>query len=271
MTQRQFVYTVTFTTLLLVTYFVQSIKAQNTPVETRPQVAWDGTLRRIHAPILMYHYIGDLPANADNTRINLTVEIDNFRAQMQYLQDNGYTTISLYDLYEALMRGTALPPNPVILTFDDGYLDHYTTAFPILQEYGFIGTFFIITARADNNNPEHLNWQQIRAMSDASMGMESHTKDHVELDERDYDFIVYQVLGSLQSLAYYTEQDPHMFSYPVGRYDDNTVNVIQTLPIWAAVTTEPGTLQTTDHVLEMPRIRINHDTRLPTFAYLLNQ
>src|SRR5262249_10800151 len=159
---------------------------------------------------------------------NLTVETDNFRAQMQYLHDNGYTTISLYDLYDALMLGTALPPNPVILTFDDGYLDHYTTAFPILQEYGFSATFFILTARADNNNPEHLNWQQIRTMSDAGMYMESHTKDHVELDERDYDFIVYQVLGSLQSLAYYTAQDPHMFCYPVGRYDDNTLNVIET-------------------------------------------
>jgi peptidoglycan/xylan/chitin deacetylase (PgdA/CDA1 family) len=258
-------------TVLSISCFVQLGNSQNTPPETREQVTWDGTLRRIHVPILMYHYIGNLPANADNTRINLTVDTDNFRAQMQYLADNGYTTITLYDLYEALMNGAPLPSNPVILTFDDGYLDHYTRAFPILQEYDFIATFFIITARADNNNPEHLNWQQIRTMSDAGMDMESHTKDHFELDERDYDFIVYQVLGSIQSLAHYTETDPHMFSYPVGRYDANTLNVIETLPVWAAVTTEPGAWQTTDRVLEMPRLRVNHDTMLPTFAFMLNQ
>jgi peptidoglycan/xylan/chitin deacetylase (PgdA/CDA1 family) len=245
------------------------IFAQNHPNGLRSSILWDGTLRRIHTPIMMYHYVGEIPADSDAIRINLTVETGAFRAQMQYLRDNGYTPISLYDLYGALMRGDVLPSKPVILTFDDGYINHYTTAFPILQEYGYSGTFFIITGRADANNPEHLNWQQIREMSDAGMNMESHTKDHAELNARDYEFIVYQVLGSLESLTRYTERQPLMFCYPVGRYDDSTLNVLNTLPIWAAVTTQPGTLHTTDRVLEMPRVRISHDTSLESFAGLL--
>ncbi len=254
---------------LLLSLSGNTIEAQDADRAITP-LTWDGTLRRIHVPILMYHYVGEIPANADDMRINLTVETAAFRAQMQYLRDNRYTTISLYDLYAALMRGASLPPNPVVLTFDDGYLGHYTTVFPILQERGFTGTFFIITARADANNPEHLNWQQIREMSDANMDMESHTKDHVELDAQDYDSIVYQVLGSLESLRYYTGREAYFFGFPVGRYNENTLNVMQTLPVWAAVTTQPGTLQTTDRLLEMPRVRISHDTSIAAFARLLS-
>ena len=160
----------------------------------------DGTLRRIRVPILMYHYISSLPADADDYRINLTLEPDVFRAHMHYLHDEGYTTISLYQLHIALLQGTQLPPKPIILTFDDGYIDHYTNVSPVLKEYGFTGTFFIITERADDNNPTYMNWSQISEMARAGMSMESHSKTHADLRGRSYDFLVYELLGSLESL-----------------------------------------------------------------------
>lgn len=250
---------------LLSAVTIAPLHSQDTPVN------WDGTLRRIHAPILMYHYVSAIPAGADRVRISLTVEPYIFRQQMAYLRDNGYQPISLYDLYGALMQGSPLPANPVVLTFDDSYIDHYTEVFPILREFGYTATFFVITARADANDPAHLNWEQIRTMADAGMSMESHTKNHAELDTRDYDFLLYEILGSLQSLAYYTGRQTHMFCYPVGRYDANTLDFLRTLPIWAAVTTQPGTLHTSDNLLETPRVRISHDTSLATFAYLLQR
>src|SRR5215467_12208364 len=100
-----------------------SISAADTSKPPQP------TLRRLRVPILMYHYISELPPHADETRRGLTVTPAIFRAHMQYLHDQGYTTISLYDLNDALTKGTPLPPKPIILTFDDGYHDAYINAF----------------------------------------------------------------------------------------------------------------------------------------------
>ena len=96
------------------------------------------TLRRLRVPILMYHYVSELPPGADDMRRGLTVTPERFTAHMQFLHDQGYTTISLYDLNDALTKGTPLPPKPIILTFDDGYSDAYTNVFPVLKQFGFI-------------------------------------------------------------------------------------------------------------------------------------
>jgi peptidoglycan/xylan/chitin deacetylase (PgdA/CDA1 family) len=217
----------------------------------------DGTLRRIQAPILMYHYISELPPEADDIRIDLTVSPAAFRQHVEHLRGNGYTAISLYDLHNALVSGAELPPRPVALTFDDGYIDHYVHVFPILREFGFTGTFFVITGRADRAHPDYMTWAQITEMAQAGMSMEAHTKDHYSLAERDYDFLVYQILGSIESLEAHTGRTVNMFAYPAGRYDETALRVMETMPIWRAVTTEHGSLHTTDNVLETPRVRVH--------------
>lgn len=230
---------------------------------------WDGTYRRIRVPILMYHYVSDPPPDADVYRVDLSLSPDTFRAHMDYLFYQGYTTISLYQLHDALMTGAPLPARPVVLTFDDGYTDHYTNVFPVLKEFGFTGTFFIITGRPDHSSPEYMSWEQVSEMAQAGMSMESHTRDHPSLDGRDYDFLVYQLLGAQESLEYYTGRQPHMLAYPGGRYDAQTLAVLQTMPVWRAVTTQPGNYHTTDNLLEMPRLRISRDTGVPGLAQLL--
>lgn len=253
----------------LMTVSVSGLMVQGQTRQNAVPPSGDGTLRRIHVPILMYHYVSELPPDADATRIDLTVRPDMFRTHMQDLKDDGYTTITLYQLDDALLNGTPLPAKPIILTFDDGYIDHYVNVFPILKEYGFIGTFFIITGMPDNHVPGYVTWEQIREMSDAGMDMESHTKTHQDLRNRDYDFLVYELLGSAQSLQAYTGREPHMFAYPVGHYDDMTLNVLHQLGMWRAVTTESGSLETTDNRLELPRLRVSGDTGVSGLEYLL--
>jgi peptidoglycan/xylan/chitin deacetylase (PgdA/CDA1 family) len=230
---------------------------------------WDGTLRRIRVPVLMYHYVGDLPANADRIRRDLTVSTSLLRVHLEYLQTQQYTPISLYDLENALQQGGALPTRPIVLTFDDGYIDHYLNVFPVLQNAGYFGTFFIITGQADANDPRYVSWEQIREMAEGGMSMEAHTKNHAELDNRDYNFLVYEMLGSMQSLEAYTGSMPHMFAYPVGRYDETTLQVALQLPIWRAFTTEMGSYHTTDNRLEMSRIRIHNTTSVGQLEFLL--
>ena len=84
-------------------------------------------------PVLNYHQINDRDHNA------LTVSTEQFAAQMQYLTDNGYHTITGEELADALDGKIELPDNPVLITFDDGYRDNYKNAFPILGIFGVRG------------------------------------------------------------------------------------------------------------------------------------
>ena len=95
----------------------------------------------MQVPILMYHYLSIPPADANLYRIDLSVSPDLFAPQLDRIQAEGYTTISLYDLLAHLWEGAPLPEKPVVITFDDGYRDNYTNAFPLLRERGMIATF----------------------------------------------------------------------------------------------------------------------------------
>lgn len=262
-------------TLLLVSALIARIWAQmDLPVAASPSwmpqsPQWDGTYRRIRVPILMYHYVSNPPEDADEYRLDLSLAPELFAQHMEYLFYEGYSPISLYQLHDALMTGTKLPPKPVVLTFDDGYVDHYTNVFPVLREYGYTATFFIITGMPDHSRSGYMSWEQIAEMAQAGMSIESHTRDHLSLNGRDYDFLVYQLLGAQQSIEYYTGRQPHMFGYPGGRYDDLTLAVLRTLPVWRAVTTQNGVFHTTDNTLEMPRLRITGDTGVAGLAMLL--
>ncbi|MEQ8677975.1 MAG: polysaccharide deacetylase family protein [Aggregatilineales bacterium] len=230
---------------------------------------FDGTLRRIHVPILMYHYVSPLPEDADEYRQNLTISPERFREHLQYFSENNYETVSLYQLDNALNSGAPLPEMPIILTFDDGYIDHYEYVLPLLSEFDFTGTFFVITDRLDNNDPQYIDWQQAQIMKTAGMSIESHTKSHPDLRGRDYDFLIFQVLGSIESITVNIQQSTHMFSYPSGRYDSVTLDVLNTMPIWRAVTTRSGALHTSDNRLEVTRLRISGDMGVAGLRQLL--
>lgn len=229
----------------------------------------DDTLRRIHLPILMYHYVSPLPPDADRYRVELTVEPDVFRAHMQYLKQAGYTTVSLYNLYDALVNGSPLPEKPVVLTFDDGYIDHYAEVYPVLQAFGFTGTFFVVTDRVDSGDPNYASWAQLREMAENGMSIEAHTKTHRDLRGRDNDFLVYEIVGSMESVSAHMGLPRRMFSYPAGRYDAQTLAVVRSAPIWMAVTTRNGAYHTRSDLHELPRLRVSGNMGVPGLEQLL--
>lgn len=89
--------------------------------------------------IVMYHYVRDLAHSRYPQIKGLSTE--GFDRQLDYIAAN-YTVCALADLLAAIRTGRALPPGPCILTFDDGFADHYTTVFPRLRARGFSGAFF---------------------------------------------------------------------------------------------------------------------------------
>jgi peptidoglycan/xylan/chitin deacetylase (PgdA/CDA1 family) len=212
--------------------------------------------RRVPVPILMYHYVSTPPPGADAVRRDLSVSPEAFEEQLRYLRDQGYTSISLRELTLALQIGSPLPEKPIILTFDDGYRDAYENAFPLLQQYGFAGTFFVITSLADMGHPSYLTWEQVVTMDAAGMDMEAHCYSHMDLRKRSVDYLVWQVLGAKEAIEARTGKAVRFFCYPSGRYDARVSEVLHSAGYWGAVTLIEGVEQRSDRLFELQRIRV---------------
>lgn len=232
----------------------------------------DETRRRIRVPILMYHYISVPPPDADIYRLDLSVTPEQLAGQLSWLTDNGYTTITLDDLLAALTTGAPLPPRPVILTFDDGYADAYENAFPLLRRFDMTGTFFVVTDWLDTARPGYLTWAQAREMAAAGMVIASHSRTHPDLtDGCDTDCLVYQILGSVETIEAEIGVRPRFFCYPGGRYDAAVQAVLEAVGIELAVTTRAGTLHTSDALLELPRVRVRGTTLIGELAWMVSE
>jgi peptidoglycan/xylan/chitin deacetylase (PgdA/CDA1 family) len=216
-------------------------------------------------PILMYHYVSELPPNADRYRRDLTVPPESFQAQLQFLADAGYHPVTLSDLYLHLTQGYPLPEKPIVLTFDDGYRDAYEVVFPLLLDYGFTGTFFVLATPAHLESPGYLTWAQMKEMSDAGMEIQAHGRDHVDLRGRSYDYLVYQILGIQEAIQYHTGRLPRFFCYPSGQRDANAISVLKSAGYWGAVTTEWGHTHTREGLFETPRVRVRGTDTVASF------
>ncbi|WP_448593706.1 polysaccharide deacetylase family protein [Thermoflexus hugenholtzii] len=236
------------------------------PFFQEPLPPSDGTPRALRVPILMYHYISDPPPGADRLRLDLSVRPSQFEAHLQYLRQAGYETVSLSDLIFHLTQGKPLPPRPVVLTFDDGYRDAYEEAFPLLQRYGFRGTFFVLTGRADEGDPRYLSWEQIRRMSEAGMEIQLHGREHIPLNGRDEAFLFYHIIGGKQSIEAHTGRPVRFFAYPSSVYDEALIRFLEGYRFWGAVTTAYGADERLENRFLWPRIRIRGTDDVPQLA-----
>lgn len=220
----------------------------------------DGVMRTVRIPILMYHYLSTPPSNTDIYRQDLSVPPELFAAHLDRLQAEGYTTISLYDLVAHLQQGASLPEHPVILTFDDGYRDNYENAFPLLHERQMTATFFLVIDFINNERPEYLTWDMVRAMYAGGMSIEVHGLDHSSLRKRSHADLEFQALRSYETIQDRIGIRPRFLSYPAGEYDADTIEMVQSAGYWAAMTTIQGATHSNDKLFELHRVRIRNTT-----------
>jgi peptidoglycan/xylan/chitin deacetylase (PgdA/CDA1 family) len=204
----------------------------------------------------MYHYLSEPPPEADIIRRDLSVSPEQFEQHLSYLRREGYETISMRQLIYALSYAEPLPAKPIIITFDDGYRDHYQNAFPLLLKYGYRATFFVFTQVIDEYNVDFMTWDMVKEMHQAGMEFGSHSYRHSDLTNRNVDFLVYEILGSKEAIEERIGEPVRFFCYPSGRYDELTKKVLDSAHFWAAVTTEWGAEQSFADRFEMPRLRI---------------
>jgi len=250
-----------------------TVTPTTTPTVTptpEPQPTPDGVARRLRVPILMYHYVSVPPADADAIRRDLSISPQQFEAQLKYLKEAGFTSITLHDLMLYLTMGYSLPEKPIILTFDDGYADNYEFAYKLLRKHGFIGTFFLVTAFQDESRPEYMSWDNVVEMHAGGMEFGAHSYNHADLRKQSVDYLVWQILGPREAIEERIKEPVRFFSYPSGAYDDQVVAVLRSAHYWGAITAHQGVLQSSQHPFDLQRIRIRGGDSLGKFVDDLN-
>jgi peptidoglycan/xylan/chitin deacetylase (PgdA/CDA1 family) len=228
--------------------------------------------RTLEVPILMYHRIAVLQGDEAQVTRDLTVEPPEFGLQMQWLVDNGYTSISQRQLYDALMEGAELPERPVLITFDDGYRGIARIAAPIMGRVGLTGTAYVITDRIAEDRdtaPQWLTWSMLRRLERRGWDIGSHTVSHREIPSLDRESALEQLRGSRFRLEKELGHPVQWFCYPAGRVSPEAVELVREAGYVLAVTTEQGTLQSASDPLRLTRVRVANDTGVSGLAAAL--
>ena len=229
---------------------------RSSTVSTPAPTAWPAGPARASAdlPILMYHYTGPLPPNPDVFRRDLTVSPALFEGQLTSLADSGIETVTLDRLFDHLEGRRPLPPRAVALTFDDGYVDNYEVAFPLLKRYGMVGTFFVTTGFV--GRPGYMTWEQLEEMASAGMAIEAHSVTHADLTKIAPAQLSRELGVPKQQLEERLGRPCRFLAYPGGRFDPAVIRATKAAGYTAAVTTQHGLRHTGAGPFELTRVRV---------------
>jgi peptidoglycan/xylan/chitin deacetylase (PgdA/CDA1 family) len=229
-------------------------------------------LETFQLPILMYHHVA--PTGSPKfTRWRVTPEA--FEEQLRCLQDAGCYSITLEQWRGATIAKTPLPGKPVLITFDDGYLDFATYAFPLLKHFGFSATVFIVADFAGKTNRWDsifdygedlplLNWEQIRQLHGEGVEFGSHTLNHYPLTSLSPAEVIREASESRMIVERELGIPITAFAYPYGDFDPLVQRLIGTC-YDIAVSCRPGYSSFQDPLLQLARIEISGTDTLEEF------
>ena len=207
----------------------------------------------VQTPILMYHHIAAPPDPHNQRESDLDVPPAQLEAELAYFQRAGYTTITLDELTAALNDQAALPPKPLILTFDDGYIDFYTAAFPLLKRYNAKATIYIITGRV--GKPGYLTWDELRELAASPLiTIGAHTRTHPQLANKSAARVRDELDGCKADLESHLGVVVRHLAYPSGSYNKDTIKQAQISGYMTAATVHFGIRERADKLLELPRV-----------------
>lgn len=223
----------------------------------------------IRVPIVMYHYVEYVQDKNDKLRISLNTTPYVLENEIQTLIAAGYNFITNSELADVLDGKTNLPANPVLLTFDDGYRDFYTDAYPILKKYHVKATNYVIAGFLNRKN--HLLTSQLQEISkDGLVEIGAHTVNHVWLKSLPLKTVSDEVFQSKEILEQLINKPVVSFAYPFGAFDDQAIKVVKDAGFRSAVSTIPGVNQNQEDRFYMFRLRPGGSTG-KSFLNILNQ
>ncbi len=208
-------------------------------------------------PILTYHSI-------DSSKSVISTDVQQFSRQMEYLAERKTRVLSLLEAVSLLKQRASLPSNAAVLTFDDGFRNFYTCAFPILRKLQFPATVFLVTGYAgkDNHWPgqspgiprlELLDWQEAREASLAGIDFGAHSVTHPNLARLSHEDLTREIIDPQQIICGRIGVTPKIFAYPYGMYTPVAEEIV-CRTYEAACTVEMGFAVPDSHPHRLPRI-----------------
>ena len=207
----------------------------------------------VKLPVIMYHGLID-----DTSKQNkYFIAPEYFEQDLQYITENGYNTVFAGDLINHFEKGTPLPENPILLTFDDGYYNNYTFAFPLLKKYNCKAVISPIGISADEaekdirQNPAYsqCTWKQLKEMQDSGLvEIQNHTYDlhHIgngrngAKNNPDEDFNAYKAMLTADLEKFNTRMYdeigtyPNSIIFPFGSFSSDTLKIVKEMNFKAA-------------------------------------
>jgi peptidoglycan/xylan/chitin deacetylase (PgdA/CDA1 family) len=186
-------------------------------------------------PILMYHVVSAPKPGAPYPDLYTPKAV--FAAQMKALAKRGYHGVTLGQVDDYWRHGYALPSKPIVISFDDGYLSHYTHAMPVLKALHWPG---VLNLEVNNVRPGDLTASQVRGLIAAGWEVDSHTISHPDLRTVSDSQLRQELVGSRNYLRKHFHVPASFFCYPAGRYDSRVEAAVKAAGYRAATTTQPG-------------------------------
>ena len=174
---------------------------------------------RARIPILMYHSIQESACSTRHAYYDTSTSPEVFDAHVRFLSENGYSFLGLDDALDALRSNASAEDKKVVVTFDDGYENFYTHAFPILQKHGATATMFLPTAYVGADpqrfmGKQCLTWGKIRELTEAGISFGAHSVTHPRLHRLRMEQLEYEIRVSKSEIEDRTGEAVRSFAYP---------------------------------------------------------
>lgn len=218
-------------------------------------------------PVLMYHKVGVEADNPGDHYLNISAV--SFRSQMRVLARLGYRARPFCDIVEAVAQGRTLPRRTFAITFDDGYRCVGTQAAPILAEFRFPATVFVVSECVGKTNlwdrkTEHaqaalLNWQELGALCAAGWEIGGHSRSHVPLAQMEAVQARAEIQESKQATEAQLGHPLRTFCYPYGSCDARTAALARDAGFRGACTTRSGLAHLRHDAFLQPRVKVYHE------------
>ena len=214
-------------------------------------------------PVLYYHSVSE----SSNNEVIITP--DKLRTELKYIKDEGYVTLTLSELKSYLLDNSPIPDKSIVITFDDGYMDNYYNAFPILKDLNMKATIFCITGELDGSY--YLSKDAIVEMSNYGIDIQSHTVTHPNLDKMTYDKQLIELIQSKKTLESITGKKVDSIAYPFGNFNNDSVKAAKEAGYTLGFTTKRGLSDREDDPLKLDRIYISSKYDMNTFIEVLTK
>lgn len=220
---------------------------------------------KVSIPVYNYHSVTIDPGNI------VVISPAKLEEQMAYLHDHDYTPVSL-TTFVRLIEGEgslAAHEKPVLLTFDDGYVDNYENALPILAKYSFPATLFISPGMIGQDG--YLNWEQVKKLNDAGWDIQPHGMTHPHLPQLSEEQQTYEILEARKQIEEKLGTKADVFCYPYGENNKTTLKILKEHGFRYAFTIDQGFATNKQPPYLLKRLFINGEEGLKSFINKLTQ